>query len=155
MKRFSVSMNRGEMAAGILLLAFAGAILWGALQMPPGTANAPGPGFFPRGLGALLAAVSIGLVIRALRLAPADDAAVALGHRDIALTVVALAIFGLVFEPLGFVLGASLFMLVLVRAFSPLGWAGSLVVALAIALGSYFVFVKLLGVTLPRGVLPF
>lgn len=155
MRRFTVSMNRGEMAAAVLMLAFAIAILWGALLMPPGTPGSPGPGFFPRGLGALLTAVSVGLIVRALRLKPADDARVPLGHRDIVLTVVALAIYGLIFEPAGFVLSSTLFMWALLRAFSTLGWVRSLVVGAAIALAGYFFFVKLLGVTLPRGVLPF
>src|SRR5439155_20245553 len=124
--RFTVSMHRGEMAAGAALLLFACAILWGSFQMPAGTSGAPGPGFFPRALGSLLVVVSVGLLIRALRLEPAADVTVALGHRDIALTVLALAGLGLVLEPAGYVLSATLFMLVLLRSFSTLGWMRSL-----------------------------
>ena len=153
--RFTVSMHRGEIAAGAVLLLFACAILWGSFQMPAGTSGAPGPGFFPRALGSLLAVVGVGLLIRAMRLEPAADVKVALGHRDIALTVLALAGLGLIFEPAGYVLSATLFMLVLLRAFSALGWMRSLAAAVATALASYYFFVKLLGVTQPAGPLHF
>ena len=148
-------MHRGEMAVGAVLLLFACAILWGSFLMSAGTSGAPGPGFFPRALGALLAAVSVGLLIRAQRLEPAADVTVALGHRDIALTLLALAGFGLVFERAGYLLSATLFLLVLLRAFAKRGWLGSLAAAVAIALVSYYFFVKLLGVMLPAGLLPF
>ena len=153
--RLAVSVRAGEMAAGALLLLFACAIVWGSFQMSAGTAGAPGPGYFPRALGVLLVLVSVALLIRALRLVRAADEAVTLGHRDIALTVAALAVLGLLFEPAGYVLSASLFMFVLLRAFSTLGWVRSLVAAVATALATYYLFVKLLGVTLPAGPLSF
>lgn len=153
--RFTVSMHRGEMAVGAALLLFACAILWGAFQMPAGTSGAPGPGFFPRALGSLLVLVSVGVIIRALKLEPAADVTVALGHRDITLTVLALVGFGLVFEYAGFVLSATLFMLVLLRAFAKRGWLSSLATSVTIVLVSYYVFVKLLGVSLPVGWMPF
>ena len=153
--RFTVSMHRGEMAVGAVLLLFASAILWGAFQMSVGTSGAPGPGFFPRILGSMLVLISLGLIIRALRLEPAEDVTVALGHRDITLTVLALLVFGLVFEYAGFVLSATLFMLVLLRAFAKRGWLASIATAVAIVLVTYYAFVKLLGVSLPAGLLPF
>ena len=152
---FTVSMRRGELAAGVVLLLFACAILWGALQMSAGTSGAPGPGFLPRVLGSLLALLSIGLIVRALRLEPAADTTVALGHRDITLTVFALVVFGLAFEYAGFVLSATLFMFVLLRAFAKRGWLSSLAAAIAIVLVAYYIFVKLLGVSLPAGLVPF
>ena len=153
--RFAVPMRRGETAAAAALLLFACAILWGAALMPLGTVGAPGPGFFPRALGWLLALVSVGLLVRALRLDHAVDEAVALGHRHIALTLVALVGLALMFEYVGYVLSAALFMLVLLRAFSTLGWTRSLVAAVATALVSYYMFDRLLSVTLPAGILRF
>jgi hypothetical protein len=146
-------MRRGEAIVGAALLLFASAIVWGAAVMPPGTLGAPGPGYFPRALGVLLAAVSAGLLVRAWRLTTATDEAVVLGHRDIALTIVALAVLGLVFEYFGYVLSATLFMLVLLRAFSGLGWLRSLAAAVATVLVSYIIFVQVLGVSLPGGLL--
>ncbi len=146
--RFTVSVRRGEMAIGLVLLVLACGVVWAALGMPAGTLGAPGPGFFPGVLGTLLALTSVGLIVRAVRLATsASGASVDLGHRDIALTTVALVVLSLVFEWLGYVLAATLFMLVLLRAFSRLGWAGSLAAAAAAAVLSYAFFVQLLGVS--------
>ena len=150
-----VTMRRGETAAAVALLLFACAILWGSVLMPSGTVGAPGPGFFPRALGSLLALVSVGLLVRSLRLDPAVDEVVALGHRHIALTLVALVGLGLMLEYAGYVLSATLFMLVLLRAFSTLGWTRSMLAAGATALVSYFLFVHLLSVMLPAGLLQF
>jgi putative tricarboxylic transport membrane protein len=148
-------MRRGETVAAAALLVFAVAIVWGAVLMPPGTVGAPGPGFFPRALGALLALVSVGLLVRAYRLDPIGDEVVALGHRHITLTFAALVGLGLLFEYAGYVLSATLFMLVLLRAFSTLGWIRSALAAAATAVVTYYLFVNVLGVMLPVGLLPF
>ena len=151
--RRTISLRRGEIAASVVLLAFSLAIVWESLNMPAGTAGAPGPGYFPKALGTLLALASVGLFVRALRIAPAADEAVDLGHRDIALTVIALVGLGLLFERAGYLVSSTLFMLVLLRAFSALGWARALAAALVVSLATYYPFDKLLGVTLPRGIL--
>jgi putative tricarboxylic transport membrane protein len=148
-------MRRGEATVGAALLLLACAIVWAAAGMPPGRLGVPGPGFFPRALGALLAAVSVGLLVRAWRLSATTDEAVGLGHRNITLTVAALAALGLVFEYLGYVLSATLLMLVLLRAFSALGWLRSLAAAVATVLVSYVIFVHALGVSLPAGLMQF
>jgi len=153
--RLAASLRRGEALAALVLLLLACGVVWQAVQMPPGTLGAPGPGAFPGALGVLLAAICIGLLVRAWRMTGAEDEAIVLGHRDIALTLVALVVLGVVFEWLGFVLSAGLFMLVLFRAFSPLRWFGAIVAAAATAGVSYLVFVRLLGVSLPPGLLPF
>jgi putative tricarboxylic transport membrane protein len=153
--RFTASMRRGEIVAGVLLLLFGAAILIGSLRMSAGTAGAPGPGYFPRFLGTLLVLVSIGLIVRAARLKSASDTTVVLGHRDIAITLIALVALGLLFEPAGYILSATLFMLALLRAFSTLGWVRSFVAALVVVLVSYYLFDKALGVTLPAGILRF
>jgi len=152
--RVTISFRRGEIAAGIVLLVFACAIVWVSLLMPAGDAGAPGPGYFPRALGLLLAIASIVLIARALRLRNGADEAIALGNRDIAITLLALLVLGLVFEFVGYLIAATLFMLALLRAFSRLGWIASTVAAVASAVASYALFVKLLGVTLPVGLLP-
>jgi putative tricarboxylic transport membrane protein len=153
--RLAASLRRGEAAAALVLLLLACGVVWQSAQMPPGTLGAPGPGAFPGALGVLLGAICIGLLVRAWRMTAAEDESIVLGHRDIALTLVALVVLGVVFEWLGFVLSAGLFMLVLFRAFSPLRWFGAIVAAAATAGVSYLVFVRLLGVSLPPGLLPF
>src|SRR5512144_2110637 len=104
--RVTVAFRRGEIAAGVVLLLFAVALVYGSLLMPAGDAGAPGPGYFPRALGLLLAIASVVLIARALRLRNGADEAVALGNRDIGITLLALLVLGLVFEFVGYVIAA-------------------------------------------------
>jgi putative tricarboxylic transport membrane protein len=150
----TVSFRHGEIAAGAILLLFAVAIVWGSFEMPVGDAGAPGPAYFPRALGTLLALASVVLIARALRLRPGAGDGISLGNRDITVTLLALVVLGLIFEAAGYVLAATAFMLVLLRAFSRLGWLASLIVAVITAIATYALFVKLLGVILPAGPLP-
>lgn len=150
-----VSVRRGELAVGVALLLIAAFALWEAWRMPPGTLGAPGPGFFPGVLGALLGVAGIGLAFRAVRAGAEGAASVSMGHRHIALTTAALVALSLAFEWLGYVIAASLFLLVLLRAFSRLGWLRSLVFAVVSALASYALFTRALGVALPTGLLHF
>jgi putative tricarboxylic transport membrane protein len=152
--RFAVSPRRGEVVVAAILLLLSIAILAVAVRMPAGTLGAPGPGFFPGILSALLAVTSVGLLLRAWRSKAVGGAPIVLGHRDIAITLLALVVVGIVFESAGYVLCATGFMLVMLRALSSLGWIRSLLAAIACAVASYFFFVSLLGVALPAGVLP-
>lgn len=148
-----LSKRTGEGAvAGVLALVSAG-IVWEAWRMPPGTLGSPGPGVFPLILASLLGAVSLGLVIRAAR-AGTPSEAVSFGHPRIWLALAALVGLALLFEPAGYVPAGTLFLLVLFRAFSPLGSIGSLLAAAASSVVSYLFFVRLLGVSLPPGLLP-
>ena len=151
---FQFGARRGELVAAIVLALFSCWILWAALQMPLGAAAAPGPGIVPAALGALLLAASLGLVIRAVRLAAAPaDANIAFGHSHIWLVLGALVVVGFLFEPLGYILTMSLFLTALLRRFSARGWMRSAAIAIVITLVSYFFFHQLLGVNLPPGLL--
>jgi putative tricarboxylic transport membrane protein len=154
----NVSVRRGELGVALVLLVLACWVVWESMKMPAGTLGAPGPGFFPGVLGAMLALTSLGLIVRAVRIqrTGADSGVqVQLGHRDIVITTVALIVVALLFEWLGYLLSATLFMLALLRAFSTRGWVRSLVFAVVTAVVSYEIFVQLLGVTLPPGLLSF
>lgn len=151
-----VRARRGELAAAIVLVVFSCWMLWSALQMPLGTGASPGPGTVPAALGALLLATSLGLVIRAVRLAGAPaDTRIAIGHSHIWLVLGALILVGFLFEPLGYILTMGLFLTTLLRRFSGRGWLRAAATAIVITLVSYFFFHRLLGVNLPLGLLRF
>lgn len=147
-----VNVRRGEAAVAFVLLCLALYVIWAARGMPAGTVALPGPGFFPIAVGALLAVVSLGVIVRLMRQrAPAER--VPLGHRDVAIAMAALLGVAIAFEPLGAVLTLGLLLFVLFAAFAriPL-WKAAVGAALGAGFG-WFAFVYLLGVQLPRGVL--
>jgi hypothetical protein len=140
-------------AGGIFVAGMLGAVgaffAWQASLLDLGHIGLPGPGFFPLCLGAVLlaCAVVIGLDCRGDR----DGEPVEFGHRDVLITLAALLVLPLIFEPLGALASLGLFgaaMLVLIgRVGLPLAIAAS---GLGMAACWYF-FEVLLGVSLPAG----
>ena len=59
-----------------------------------------------------------------------------------------------VFEPLGFVIATSAYLLGLTAYFNRGKWVPNVLTSVLFSVGSYLMF-KYLGVQLPRGVLPF
>jgi len=151
---FSSGTHAAEIAVGLVLLALSAAVLVLAGKMPIGTLASPGPAVFPLGLGGTLFLVSIGLLIRALRLRGEEaDQRISIGHKDVWIALIALVVLALVFELVGYLISAFLFMAVLLRSFSPLNWWRIGIGALLASSISWFLFVKLLGVNLPAGLL--
>lgn len=68
---------KADRVAAALLFLFSIFVVVEALALPYWTANAPGPGFVPFWLGALLACASIGVFARTIRSGVADLSAVA------------------------------------------------------------------------------
>ena len=145
-----ISQRRGELAISAFLLAVAVFFIWGAWRMPAGTSNVPGPGTVPLIVGGLLALTSVALFVKTL-LARVDAAAfreMRIGPVAIvfaALTGVAIAI-----EYAGFIATLSVFLFVMLRVFSRLSTLRSAIAAVAISAIASWLFVNLLGVTLPH-----
>lgn len=144
----------GEIVAAIVLALLSIAILVLAMRMPPGLGADLGPGALPAAIGALLLATSLGLLVRALRLpAAAAVGRLSLGHPRVWLVLVALAVVSLLFERLGYLVTMGLFLLALLRVLSGHGWSRVTTWAVLMTVGSYYLFDRLLGLTLPLGLL--
>jgi putative tricarboxylic transport membrane protein len=152
--RFSGSLRAGEALVGVALLLLAVAVAWTGWRMPRGDGpGIPGPGFMPWLLGLLLAMASAALLAQLWRRRGEERQPVSVGGFHIWLSLLALIGLALALEPLGYIISAAVFLCMLFRAFSSLGWAGSIAAAVAAALVSHAAFVRLLGVTLPPGIL--
>lgn len=138
--------RRSEAGAALVLLALALYVVWTARTMPAGTVALPGPGFFPTALGLLLAAVSIGLLLR-LRLP--DDRPVDFTHPNIGIALAALAGVALAFEQAGAVPTLAAFLFVLFRVLGRIAWWKAALLGAAGAGLTWLVFATLLGVSLP------
>ncbi len=143
--------RHGEALAGAGLVLLAAYVIREASRMPAGTIALPGPGFFPMGLAVLLAVTGAGLALRALLRPGAGGQPVRLGHRHIAVTLLALAGVALLLERLGFLLTAGLFLLLLFRTLSGSGWLRAALAAAATTAAAYLFFHTALGVPLPGG----
>lgn len=149
-------MRRLNIAASLILAGLAGLILYEASQLAFGSIRVPQTGFFPSILAILLLFFSIALLVQTCRQAGGTGGEQPIKNEAwtrISITLAAMLGFALVLERLGFLLSTFTVMLLLLRVIEPQKWSRVIVVALATALVSYFLFARLLNIPLPAGVL--
>ena len=152
-------MRRADQITGIVMLVFSVAVIEGARRMPPSGTFGPGAGFLPFWLGAVMAILSITLLVNATR-QPAHASARSpfpTGRAVVSIleTVGALAAFILLLENLGFLFAIALLTAFLLRVVEREPWLTTVLVAVANAAGLYVVFRILLGVSLPKNIFGF
>ena len=146
----NASTRRVELAVAIVLLAIGLLAALGAARMPLGTASLPGPGMTPM-IEAILLALCAAVILKQRFKEPAGaDDPLVLGHRHVVLAVFSIIGVGLLLERAGFLVTGSLFLFVLLWAFSTLGWWRSLLASVLACTVVMFVFRDLLNVALPR-----
>ena len=143
-------MTRRDRLAAAVLLAFGLIALEEARKLRFGSLARPGPGFFPVVLAAAFSLVCLILLLDAVRAGDAGPAPGArLGWRKIVATMVALCLYALVLEPLGFVAATFALLLFFFKALERQRWLVALASSLTTALLTYLVFKVWLNVQLP------
>ncbi len=146
-------MKRAQLVGGLIFLAGSVYVVVEALGMKYYDAIGPGAGFFPLWLGIILGVLSLGCLVQAWRDMGGDPKEHFLpdrhGMTHVAIIVVALVLFVVLLNPIGFrlaMLGFLLFMLtVLGRQKLPI----TVAIAVLGSFGSYYAFNHWLGVPLP------
>lgn len=150
----SKSLDKSEVVAALLLMAFGAFIAVEAWDWPYLTKDGPGPGFFPLWIGILMVGLSVALVALQLydlkRGHPVHrtswKGAAPAGAGCLALIVAAALL-----KPAGFLASYILLTIFLVRVVFRQSWRAALTVSLVSAAGFWILFVKLLRVQLPAG----
>lgn len=152
-------MKTADLAFSGLILALAVAYEAMALWMPQGSLKFPGPGYYPKLVGAFLIAASLGCLIQALLIRRPARTAEATGEsapRRVAGKAVAvfglLLGYGALLKPLGFPIAICLFLLAAIRVFGYRRWTITLFIAVGLTVVSYLTFVTWLKVPLPLGI---
>ena len=146
--------RRADAVAGAAFLALAFGAWLAGRHLPPGSLRQPGPGFFPLGLAALLAVLSIVLLVRGLARPGADlpsmwqDRA---GVRRLALIGAALVGYVAVVEIAGYLAASFALFVVMIRGVGGYGWRAAFSAGAIGAAGSYLLFARALKVNLPAG----
>lgn len=146
-----------------LILVLAAVYFYATAQIPTLEIGDPlGPKAFPRllGIGLLITAALLFMEMwRARKNQPRNDATPQNGDRRHLLIVGAVAVWtGLyfaAFEPLGYVLSTIIYLLALTAYFHRGKWVTNVLTSVLYGVLSYLLFSTALGVTLPKGVLPF
>ena len=147
----------------VCILVLAGVYFYATEQLPSLEIGDPlGPKAFPRLLGVTLV-ITAGILLLEMLRAPKRAASTATAEakrsdRGAYLVVAAVTVwtflYFLVFESLGYVIATSLYLFALTAYFNAGKWVTNALTAVLFCVGSYWMF-KVLGVTLPQGVLPF
>jgi putative tricarboxylic transport membrane protein len=149
--RGSVTSWKGEAGIGLALAAAGGAIVWLGWEVPRGDLAQPGPGAFPLALGLLLGVIGVLSALDARRRRAVD--AVQLGEARALACAGALLFAALAFVPIGFVPTGFLFLTLLFRLLAKISWPVALLAAGAVTAMAWAVFVRVLEVQLPSGLL--
>ena len=149
-----MNINTDRVGFGtIFVLALYGVV--SSSLMPMGRLQEPGPGFFPLALSAILLVIS-GLGIVSARPSAEDLARLEPFWGDMKTPVkivLATGLAVLAFEPVGFLITSSCFLVLLFLWVSRYPWWKAILFGIAGGFSGWFCFVKLLGVPMPGGFL--
>lgn len=136
--------------SGLMFIVAGIAFAWGATAYNFGSAARPGPGYFPFGLGILLAILGAIVLLKSLTVdTPDGDPIEKFAWRPIIVITLSLIVFGFALPKLGMFI--SLPLLVVIASFAgdefhPVEVA---INATALTVGSWLIFSKGLGLTIP------
>jgi hypothetical protein len=151
-------MKKADQWSGLVLFIIAGLICWRAASLPYGSLRNPGPGFYPLWLGILLGVMSIGLFVKITRQKESarilrDILTGEIRWVKILLVIVALILYGVLMDYVGFLILTFLLMGFLLRAIEPQPWKAVIGWAIFGSIGSYLVFEIWMKLRLPKGFL--
>jgi putative tricarboxylic transport membrane protein len=151
--------NRDALLA-LLWITIGLAVMVVSHRMSLGSLHTPGPGLLPFLLGSLLIVVSLPILIGPLllskRTAPGSPTAgiwEGVELKNVLIIIISLVAYALLLERLGFILAAFLFLFVLFMAFDSHRWFFALGVSSLTIFVIYLLFIVVLRVELPSGLL--
>jgi hypothetical protein len=136
--------------SGLMFIVMGIAFAWGATAYSMGSAARPGPGYFPFGLGILLAILGAAVLFQSLTVdTPDGDPIEKFAWRPMIVITLSLIVVGLALPKLGMII--SLPLLVAMASFAgdefhPVEVA---INAAVLTVGSWAIFIKGLGLTIP------
>ncbi len=150
-------MKKDEIVGGIVIFLFGMTTALLSLGMPIGTFRMAGTGMFPLILGILLMILA-GIFISKIffqakegvvkKETPIESSESPL---QMILFLGAMALATLFFNQLGYPLISFLLMIALLRTLGIKRWRTNILISVVTAVGSYFLFVKWLGIPMPKG----
>jgi putative tricarboxylic transport membrane protein len=151
-------MRKYDFIASLFFLCFGLFFTFYARTLAIGTIEEPGPGFLPFWAGLLLTGMAVLLVLKTLigKFVEADPF---FPEKDswkrVSMVFLSLIAYNLLLNTLGFTLMTFLFVAFLVKAIFPQRWITTLATAALSTLGARLLFMNLLELQFPKGLLGF
>lgn len=154
MKSSGLRINNAELWGGAIWFAISLFVLDQGRKLGLGSVNSPGMGFMMFWIGIVMAGLSLGVSIQAIKNEGPSVRALWSGTRWVK-TLIVIVIFGLygfAFSSLGFLLSTIPLMFVLLRAIDPVRWTITIPLAIGAPILIWWVLKTLLQIQLPNGV---
>lgn len=151
-------MNKADLSVSVIFMALTLGASLEIPNLPVGSFDSPGAGFFPFLAVILLGILSLiyfGQAVASKRKEEKEEARLLIweGLDKVALTVIALLFFVLFFEYFGFLICTFLMMTFLLKQIGQRKWVASIGIALISAIVCHLLFISLLNASLPAGLL--
>ncbi len=136
--------------SGLMFVVLGVAFAWGATAYSFGSSARPGPGYFPFGLGVLLAILGAVVLFTALTIeVEAGDPIGAWGWKPLIVITAAVVIMGVILPRLGLIVSLPILVLVAAWAGDEFHWKDAVINAIILTAGSWFIFIYGLKLTIP------
>lgn len=136
--------------SGLLFLAIGIGFAWGSNNYSFGSSARPGPGFFPFGLGVLMALLGALVLFKALTLeSPDGDPVGAIAWRPLIIVLGAVALFGWLLPRAGMAVALPALVIISSVASSEFSWLAAIIAAIVLTIGSWLIFIVSLGLVIP------
>jgi hypothetical protein len=136
--------------SGLMFLVVGIAFAWGATAYNFGSSARPGPGYFPFGLGVLLALLGAFTLFESLTVETEDGEKIGKwAFRPLIWIVGSVAAFGWALPHLGMVIALPILVMVSAMAGDEFHWRDAVISAVVLTVGSYFIFILGLKLTIP------
>lgn len=142
--------SQRDFVSGLMFLVVGVAFAWGATEYSFGTSARPGPGYFPFGLGILLAILGGVVLFKALTLeSEGGDPIGDIAWRPLIVIVAAVAVFGVALPRLGLACALPLLIMMSAVAGKEFRWRDVLISSVVLTVGSWALFILGLKLTIP------
>lgn len=136
--------------SGLMFIAVGIGFAWGATFYSFGSSARPGPGYFPFGLGILLALLGAIVLFKALTIeVEGGDPIGRVAWKPLLYIVGTVTVFGWTLPHLGMVVALPVLVVIAARAGDEFHWGEALANAVLLTVFSWFIFVYGLNLTIP------
>ena len=136
--------------SGLMFVAVGVAFAWGALNYSFGSSARPGPGYFPFGLGILMALLGGFILFESLVVETDDGEPIgAFAWKPLLIIVGAVALFGLLLPRVGMAITLPILVFISSLAGDEFHWKDALLNSVILTVGSWLIFIKGLSLVIP------
>jgi len=136
--------------AGLMFIVTGIAFAWGALTYSFGSSARPGPGYFPFGLGVLMALLGAFVLFEALTIETDDGEPVGkFAWKPLVTILVAVGLFGFLLPKLGMALTIPILVMVSSLAGDEFHWRDAVINSVVLTFGSWVIFIWGLKLVIP------